>query len=76
MDTAGLRLDLERALAVLTDHARRIIELHELGYPYAEIAEMLDTTEAAVKMQVKRAFERVRDTLTIIVLALSAGLML
>ena len=76
MDTAGLRLDLERALAVLTDHARRIIELRELGYPYAEIAEMLDTTEAAVKMQVKRAFERLRDTLTIILLVLSAGLML
>ncbi|NNF58507.1 MAG: sigma-70 family RNA polymerase sigma factor [Rhodothermaceae bacterium] len=76
MDTAGLRLDLEKAMTVLTDHARRIIELRELGYPYAEIAEMLDTTEAAVKMQVKRAFERLRDALTVVLLALSAGLML
>lgn len=60
---AGLGLDLERAMSVLTEHARRIIELREMGYPYAEIAEMLDTTEAAVKMQVKRAFERLRTVL-------------
>jgi len=72
-DAAGLRLDLERAMAVLTDHARRILELRELGYPYAEIAEMLDTTEAAVKMQVKRAFERLRGVLTVLLLALLAG---
>lgn len=63
VDSAGLRLDLERALSDLTDHARRILELRELGYPYQEIAEMLDTTEAAVKMQVKRAFERLRGLL-------------
>lgn len=72
-DSAGLRLDLERALAVLTDHARRILELRELGYPYAEIAEMLGTTEAAVKMQVKRAFERLRSVLTVLLLASAAG---
>ena len=69
-ESAGLRVDLERAMTVLTDHARRILELRELGYPYAEIAEMLDTTEAAVKMQVKRAFARLRDALTALVLAL------
>ena len=60
---AGLRVDLERALEVLTPKARRIIELREMGYPYKEIAEMVDTTEAAVKMQVKRAFERLRGEL-------------
>jgi RNA polymerase sigma-70 factor (ECF subfamily) len=59
----GLALDLDRALSQLTDHARRIIELRELGYPYADIAEMLDTSEAAVKMQVKRAFEKMRTIL-------------
>ena len=58
-----LRLDLERALASLTDHARTILEMRELGYPYVEIAEALDTTEAAVKMQVKRAFEKLRGVL-------------
>ncbi len=63
-DDVGLRIDLEAALATLTDHARTILELRELGYPYAEIAETLDTTEAAVKMQVKRAFDKLRDLLT------------
>ena len=59
----ALHIDLERALADLTEHARAILELRELGYPYAEIAETLDTTEAAVKMQVKRAFEKLREAL-------------
>ena len=63
-DDGADRLDLDRALGSLTDHARQILELRELGYPYAEIAETLDTTEAAVKMQVKRAFERLRSVLT------------
>lgn len=63
-DDVGLRLDLDRALASLTDHARQILELRELGYPYVEIAETLGTTEAAVKMQVKRAFEKLRGVLT------------
>ncbi|MFN3595740.1 MAG: RNA polymerase sigma factor [Rubricoccaceae bacterium] len=61
-DTA-LGMDLARALEHLTPHARRIIELRELGYPYLDIAAMLGTTEAAVKMQVKRAFERLRGLL-------------
>ena len=62
-ESTGLRVDLERALEVLTPKARRILELREMGYLYKEIAEMVDTTEAAVKMQVKRAFERLRDEL-------------
>ena len=63
-EDVGLRVDLERALEALTEHARAILEMRELGYPYAEIADALDTTEAAVKMQVKRAFEKLRDVLT------------
>lgn len=63
-EDVGLRLDLDAALASLTEHARTILEMRELGYPYADIAETLDTTEAAVKMQVKRAFEKLRDLLT------------
>ena len=74
-DGAGIRVDLERAMTVLTEHARQIIELRELGYPYAEIADMLDTTEAAVKMQVKRAFARLREVLTALVLIGLAGLL-
>ncbi len=62
-DDTALAMDLDAALAQLSDHARRIIELRELGYPYTDIAETLGTTEAAVKMQVKRAFERLRGLL-------------
>lgn len=54
-------IDVRRMLGVLSDKARRIIEMRELGFRYEEIARHLDTTEAAVKMQVKRAFERIRD---------------
>lgn len=66
-DQAGLGMDLDRALSTLTPHARRIIELRELGFAYVEIAETLGTTEAAVKMQVKRAFERLRSSLTALI---------
>ncbi|MEM8556998.1 MAG: sigma-70 family RNA polymerase sigma factor [Bacteroidota bacterium] len=61
--STGLGLDLDRALSELTDHAREIIELREQGYRYTEIAETLGTTEAAVKMQVKRAFQKLRGLL-------------
>lgn len=60
-------VDLDRALDALTPKTRRIIELREYGYLYREIAQMLDTTEAAVKMRVKRAFEKMRDALMSIV---------
>lgn len=60
---AGASIDVERALGALTEHARTIMELREFGYRYEEIAGMLGTTEAAVKMQVKRAFERMRESL-------------
>lgn len=62
-DTAGISVDVERALGTLSDKARTIMELREFGYRYEEIAEKLDTTEAAVKMQVKRALEKMRDAL-------------
>lgn len=65
---SGLNLDIERALATLTPKARRIIELKALGYRYEEIADMVETTEAAVKMQVKRALEKLRTILGILAL--------
>ncbi len=58
---SGSKFDTERALGVLTPRARRILELREHGYKYKEIAEILDTTETAIKMQVKRAFEKMRS---------------
>ena len=70
-EDVALRMDLTAALAGLSDHARRILELRELGYPYLDIAETLGTSEAAVKMQVKRAFEKLR-----VVLAGAAALFL
>lgn len=59
-------VDVEKALEVLSPKARRIMELREYGYLYREIAQMLDTTEAAVKMQVKRAFEKMKDALSVL----------
>ncbi len=67
--SAGIVVDLERALSILTPHARRILELREYGYRYQEIAEMVGTSEAAIKMQVKRAFEKMRNVLTAVVVA-------
>lgn len=72
----GVALDVERALADLSPRARRILELRAYGYRYEEIAGMLESTEAAVKMQVKRALEKVRDrigALALLVAALAAS---
>ena len=63
---ASRQLDLEKALQALSPKARRIIELREFGYRYEEIAEMIGSTEAAIKMQVKRAFEKLRGLLVIL----------
>ncbi len=65
---ASVSIDLEKALGALTPQARRIIELREYGYRYAEIAEIVGSTEAAVKMQVKRAFEKLRTILAVFAL--------
>ena len=62
----SMSIDIEMALSALTPQARRIIELKEYGYKYSEIAEMVGSTEAAIKMQVKRAFEKMRDLLAAI----------
>lgn len=67
------RMDVETALSTLTPRAREIIELRESGFRYEEIASMIDSTEAAVKMQVKRAFERMRDTLAMLLMLLIPG---
>ncbi len=60
----GAALDAERALEALSPHARRIIELRAYGYRYREIAQMIGSTEGAIKMQVRRAFRAMRDALT------------
>ena len=60
---ADVRIDAERALDFLSEKARTILEMREYGYRYAEIARSLDMTEAAVKMQVKRALRKLRKAL-------------
>ena len=60
---AGIRIDAEQALGLLSEKARTILEMREYGYRYAEIARSLDMTEAAVKMQVKRALRKLRKAL-------------
>lgn len=64
------RLDLQKALDSLSPKAREIIELREYGFRYEEIAAMIGSTEAAIKMQVKRAFERMKDVITVMLLLL------
>ncbi len=44
-----------------------------LGYRYEEIADMVETTEAAVKMQVKRALPKLRAMLGVLVLLFLPG---
>jgi RNA polymerase sigma-70 factor, ECF subfamily len=67
-ESSGVRIDIERALASLTPRARRIIELKSLGYRYGEIAGMVESTEAAVKMQVKRALQAMRSILMVLLM--------
>jgi RNA polymerase sigma-70 factor, ECF subfamily len=59
------RLDVAAALDALSPRARQIIVMREQGYRYEEIAGMIDSTEAAVKMQVKRAFQKLRGLLSL-----------
>lgn len=68
--TSSTHIDLERALSALSPTARRIIELREYGYRYEEIAQLVGSTEAAIKMQVKRAFEKMRNMLMSLLFAL------
>jgi len=62
--------DTLRALSNLTPSAQKVLELKAWGYRYEEIAEITGTTEAAIKMQVKRALEKLRTLLSLL-LALS-----
>lgn len=50
------RIDLEAALRALSQSARTAFVLREIeGYPYSELAELLDSSEQAVRAQVYRA---------------------
>lgn len=63
-DPQDIRLDVQQAVAQLPERTREILELKEIGYKYQEIALMLGLTESAIKMQVKRAYERLQEILS------------
>jgi RNA polymerase sigma-70 factor (ECF subfamily) len=55
---------IRKALERLPDAQRRVVVLKLLeGRPFAEIARLLGTTEAASRMRFSRALERLRDQL-------------
>ena len=60
----GLKLDLERALASLTPRLRAVVTLFDLyGCGHDEIAELLEITPGASKVQLHRARTRLREIL-------------
>lgn len=57
-------IDLERALAMLSDTARAVVWLHDVeGYTHGEIASLFGATPSFSKSQLARAHERLRTTL-------------
>lgn len=61
---AGLRLDLERALARLPDRIRTVVVLFDIyGYRHADIAELLGITVNTSKIHLHRARKRLRESL-------------
>lgn len=60
----SLRMALERALERLTQHQRDVFLLYEVeGFRHAEIAAMLETTEAASKNTLFQAKKNLREML-------------
>ena len=58
------RMDLESALARLSDTSRAVVWLHDIeGYTHEEIAEMMERTVSFSKSQLARAHERLRELL-------------
>jgi len=59
-----LQLDLEAALARLSDRSRAVVWLHDVeGYTHEEIAELMGMTTSFSKSQLARAHERLRQWL-------------
>ena len=61
---AGMRMDLEQAIAKLPPGARRVFVLHDVeGFKHEEIAEMLGVTSGGSKAQLHRARMLLRQAL-------------
>jgi RNA polymerase sigma-70 factor (ECF subfamily) len=64
--TAGLRSDLEAAIAGLPERARTVLVLYDIeGYRHAEIADMTGMAVGSSKAQLHRARKLVRKVLTV-----------
>jgi RNA polymerase sigma-70 factor (ECF subfamily) len=61
---AGLRLDLELAIATLPPRARAVFVLHDIeGYTHEEIATLLDLESGTTKAHLHRARQILQETL-------------
>jgi RNA polymerase sigma-70 factor (ECF subfamily) len=62
--TADLAAKVRAALARLPESQRVVIDLHRYeGMSFAEIADVLGTTEGGVKLRAFRAYERLREVI-------------
>ena len=63
-NSAGLSIDLERAIAELPDGAREVFVLYDIeGYAHGEIAELTGIAEGTSKAQLFRARRLLREKL-------------
>ncbi len=63
-ESAGLSIDLERAIAALPDGAREVFVLYDIeGYTHGEIAELVGIAEGTSKAQLFRARRLLREKL-------------
>ncbi|OPX35406.1 hypothetical protein B1H10_01305 [candidate division KSB1 bacterium 4484_188] len=58
------KMDLEKALAKLSERTRTILQMKSDGFRYEEIAAELDISLSTVKMQVSRGMEKLKNFLT------------
>lgn len=62
--TAGLRLDLEQAIAALPDQARAVFVLHDVeGYTHDEIARLMNLAPGTTKAHLHRARKQLQEAL-------------
>lgn len=62
--SAGLGIDLERAIAELPDQARRVFVLYQLeGYAHSEVAESLGIAQGTSKAHLYKARQMLKESL-------------
>ena len=64
LEERDARRQIDRALGVLPDAQREVIELHWFaGLPFSEVAERVGASVSAVKVRAHRGYERMRAAL-------------